>query len=87
LRIVEQLVKLPRTGLYHPHGLTFEIPMRKFRINLPTESFVRQAHSNGISVLVWTINDPEIMRKCLALNVDRIITDDPATLKRILAER
>jgi glycerophosphoryl diester phosphodiesterase len=73
--------------LFHARGLTFEVPMRKYRIKLPTTSFVRQAHQQGISVLVWTINDPSAMRQCITLGVDGIITDDPATLKQVLAER
>lgn len=74
-------------GFFKARGLTFEVPMRKFRLKLPTASFVRQAHQQGISVLVWTVNDPSAMRQCIALGIDGIITDDPAMLKQVLADR
>ena len=35
------------------------------------------------SVIVWTINDPERLRELVALGVDGIVTDDPATLRTI----
>ncbi|MDZ4834028.1 MAG: glycerophosphodiester phosphodiesterase [Candidatus Melainabacteria bacterium] len=73
--------------LFASRGLTFEVPMRKFQLKLPTPAFVRQAHKQGVCVLVWTINDPDVMRKCLDLEVDGIITDDPATLKQVLFDR
>lgn len=72
---------------FKARGLTFEVPMRKLGMKLPTPAFVRQAHQQGISVLVWTVNEPQAMRQCIALGVDGIITDDPATLKQVLAER
>jgi glycerophosphoryl diester phosphodiesterase len=72
------LTKVRLGRWFSPRGLTFEVPMRKYRINLPTASFVRQAHRQGISVLVWTINDPMAMR---------IITDDPATLASVISKR
>lgn len=81
------LSKFKLSGLFKVKGYTFEVPMRKFRINLPTASFIRQAHKKGISVLVWTINEPSIMRQCIELGVDGIITDDVRTLKRIIAEK
>lgn len=69
--------------IFATRGLTFEIPMRKLGVNLPTASFIRQAHQKGISVLVWTINDAAAMKKCITLGVDGIITDDPETLKQV----
>lgn len=89
-REISLFVGLSRTrlgGFFKARGLTFEVPMRKFRLKLPTASFIRQAHQQGVSVLVWTINDPSAMRQCIALGVDGIITDDPATLKQVLADR
>jgi len=78
------LSKLHLSGLFKTRGLTFEVPMRKYRVNLPTPSFIRQAQKKGVSVLVWTINDPSVMHKCIALGVDGIITDDVRTLNTLL---
>jgi glycerophosphoryl diester phosphodiesterase len=81
------LSKLRLGGLFKSQGYTIEVPMRKFRISLPTRSFIDQAHAKGISVLVWTINDAKVMRKCLALGVDGIFTDDVNTLRQLIRER
>jgi glycerophosphoryl diester phosphodiesterase len=78
------LSRLHLTGLFKTRGLTFEVPMRKFRIKLPSKAFVQQAHSKGISVLVWTINDRNMMQKCIELGVDGIITDDTALLSQLI---
>jgi glycerophosphoryl diester phosphodiesterase len=39
---------------------------------------VRRAHARGAPVVVWTANDPATVRRLAALEVDAIVTDDPA---------
>ncbi len=41
------------------------------------ENLVPKAHEHGLKVNVYTVNDPTIMRKLAAINVDGIFTDDP----------
>ena len=48
--------------------------------------FVDHAHSLGLKVLPWTINDAEVMRQQIADGVDGIITDYPALLREVLAD-
>ncbi|HZE14757.1 MAG TPA: glycerophosphodiester phosphodiesterase family protein, partial [Mycobacterium sp.] len=48
--------------------------------------FVDHAHSLGLKVLPWTINDAEVMRQQIADGVDGIITDYPAMLRGVLAD-
>ena len=43
-----------------------------------------QAHTAGLEVHVWTIDDPEEMRRLAALNVDAIMTDVPTLALEIL---
>lgn len=38
------------------------------------------------SVIVWTISDAERLRELVDMGVDGILTDDPATLRRIVSE-
>ncbi len=38
-----------------------------------------------LKVHVWTVNEPDNMRRLMDLGVDGIITDDPATLKGLVA--
>ena len=48
--------------------------------------FISLAHSRGIRVEPWTINEEEEMRQVAAMGVDAIMTDYPARLKAVLAE-
>lgn len=52
-----------------------------------TESFVRRAHSLGLDVHVWTINDRAEMNRYLDAGADGLMTDDIETLRDVLTER
>lgn len=45
-----------------------------------TEEFVQEAHSHKISVIPWTVNDVEDMKKLIDAGVDGIISDYPDRL-------
>ncbi|EMO56591.1 glycerophosphodiester phosphodiesterase family protein [Leptospira santarosai str. CBC1416] len=45
-----------------------------------TKEFVQKAHSHKISVIPWTVNDPEEMRRLVNAGVDGIISDYPDRL-------
>ena len=42
--------------------------------------FIDRAHQAGLEVVVWTVNQPEALRRKIADGVDGIITDYPARL-------
>lgn len=46
---------------------------------------ITAAHDAGLSVLVWTVDDPARMRVLATLGVDAICTNDPAGAVRALA--
>jgi glycerophosphoryl diester phosphodiesterase len=48
-------------------------------IDLASAALVDQAHDAGLSVAVWTLNDPDRIRAMAELGVDTVITDDVAT--------
>ena len=52
-----------------------------------TASLVDQARAAGKKVHVWTVNKPEVMLRMIERGVDNIITDDPATLVRVMRDR
>jgi glycerophosphoryl diester phosphodiesterase len=48
---------------------------------------VEYAHSKGMKVWVYTINEPELAKRLLEAGVDGIITDNPALIWRAIALR
>jgi glycerophosphoryl diester phosphodiesterase len=64
-----------------------QVPVRRGVVPLVTERFVRTAHRNDLPVHVWTINDPDEMRRLLELGVDGIMTDAPDVLKQVMEEQ
>lgn len=48
---------------------------------------VDEAHRRGMQVWVYTINDPKLAGELLDLGVDGLISDNPAKLWKVLAER
>lgn len=63
------------------------LPIRKGPLRLVTRRFIRQAHARDLGVFVWTVNRPDVMRRLLDLGVDGLISDVPARVRRVLAER
>jgi glycerophosphoryl diester phosphodiesterase len=48
--------------------------------------YVDHAHSLGLKVIPWTVNDADAMREQIAYGVDGIITDYPTLLRNVMAE-
>jgi glycerophosphoryl diester phosphodiesterase len=49
-----------------------------------TPDVVAQAHAAGLSVFVWTVDEEEAARRCLAHGVDGIASNDTRLLGRLL---
>ncbi|MEM8704964.1 MAG: glycerophosphodiester phosphodiesterase [Actinomycetota bacterium] len=64
-----------------------QVPPRVGRLPVVTRRFVAHAHRRGIHVHVWTIDDPDEMRRLLDLGVDAIMTDRPEVLAEVYAAR
>jgi glycerophosphoryl diester phosphodiesterase len=54
--------------------------------SLVDRALVDRAHSLGLSVIPWTVDDASDMRAQIALGVDGIITNYPAVLRTLMAE-
>ena len=52
-----------------------------------TPSFIRATQRAGKEVHVWTVNNRAAMQRFIELGVDNIMTDEPAMLRDLLAER
>lgn len=52
-----------------------QIPEHHRGVRVLTESLLRAAHRHGVEVHVWTVNDPDDMRRLVALGVDGIVSD------------
>jgi glycerophosphoryl diester phosphodiesterase len=64
-----------------------QVPIRQGRLPIVDRRFVDTAHSLGIAVHVWTVDDAATMERLLELGVDGIMTDRPSTLKDVLIRR
>lgn len=53
---------------------------------LVDRAFVDRAHALGLTVIPWTVNEPDAMRALIEAGVDGIITDYPTRLRGVLAE-
>ena len=69
-----------------PAAACVQIPEYWHGIRLAAPGLVARAHDLGLQVHVWTINEPEAMRRLLDIGVDGIVTDRIDVLRKILAE-
>ncbi len=52
-----------------------------------SEKMLKAEHRLGRRVNVWTVDDPQDIRRLFKMGIDGIITDDPRLARRILEER
>lgn len=52
-----------------------QVPERQGPLRVVTPRFVRLVHAAGVEVHVWTVNDPDDMRRLVGAGVDGIVTD------------
>ncbi len=91
LRQVEQLQPGIDTGLIVTAAVGNVIKTDADFVSLnsarATATLVKQARAAGKQVHVWTVNKPDVMLRMIERDVDNIITDDPATLVRVMRDR
>ncbi|WP_329390353.1 glycerophosphodiester phosphodiesterase family protein [Streptomyces sp. NBC_01716] len=64
-----------------------QVPRHQSGIPVVDRRFVRMAHSRGLQVHVWTVNEADHMHALLDLGVDGIMTDQLETLRTVFTER
>lgn len=57
-----------------------QLPTHSGRIRFDTPSFIAKAHSLGIRVDFWTINEPELADRLLTAGADGLVSDCPGEL-------
>jgi glycerophosphoryl diester phosphodiesterase len=67
--------------------VALQIPHRRGRLVIASPGLIRRAHANGLEVHVWTIDDPDQMRRLLDDGVDGLMTDRTDILKDVLISR
>jgi glycerophosphoryl diester phosphodiesterase len=70
-----------------PGPMALQVPPGFGGRPLVTREFVEHAHAHGIVVHVWTINEPAEMHQLFDLGVDGVMSDFPARVAAVIAER
>ena len=73
-------------GLFSAPADALLVSERTGPLTVVSQRFLDAARRVGLPVIVWTVNDPEEMRRLLEFGVDGILTDDPAALAEILRQ-
>lgn len=68
-------------------GLALQIPERSGPLRLVTRRLIDLAHHVGAEVHVWTVNEPDDMRRLLDLGVDGLVTDRADLAIEVIASR
>lgn len=78
------LSKLFLEATYGPAAQAVQVPEYRSGLHVLTPRFVDAAHSRGLEVHAWTINETPDMQRLVALGVDGVITDYPDRLMEVL---
>ncbi len=65
----------------------FQVPLQSGSTKVVDQRFIDAAHSRGIAVHVWTINERQEMEFLLDQRVDGIFTDRPGLLREVMTGR
>ena len=82
-----RLSRLRLEFLVRPPYDALQVPVEYGGREVVTSRFLKAAHDRGVRVDVWTIDDPDEMRRLLDLGVDVIMTNRPEALEGVLGER
>lgn len=63
-----------------------EFDLYSLPFDLVTPERVHQIHALNKAIHVWTVNQPEGMRRLIQLGVDSLITDNPRLLRQVLGK-
>jgi glycerophosphoryl diester phosphodiesterase len=81
-RLTTTIGLIPRLG-----ADCIQVPISRGPLRIVTERFVEAAHTAGLSVHVWTINDETTIHELLDLGVDGIMSDRLRLLRDVFTRR
>ena len=84
VRVFYALSLLGLSAAYTPGYHSLQVPESSGGIHVLTPRFIAAAHSRGLAVQPWTINEEADLRRILALGVEGINTDYPDRLLALL---
>lgn len=92
-RLYVYVMEFPRLGFTLDHGLTGGAAtgrdarwLQVHRYGL-SPAYAERVHRAGYRLVAWDVHEEKTMRTAIAAGVDAIETDDPQTLRRLLAKR
>lgn len=68
-------------------GAFAHVPLRVGRLPVYGERLIARARAVGVSIIVWTVDEPDQMHRLLDAGVAGIITDRPDLLREVLIAR
>jgi glycerophosphoryl diester phosphodiesterase len=90
-RSLATLLTCARAGVRPPKALAnapfAHVPIKLGHVPIFVERVVAMSHDLGVRVVVWTVDEPLVMRRLLDAGVDAIITDRPDILREVLVSR
>lgn len=90
-RGLSTLVACARAGVRPPRALLggsfVHVPVRLAGVQVFSDRLVDMAHTLGLRVLVWTVDEPALMHRLLDAGADGVITDRPDLLREVLVAR
>ena len=90
-RSLVALISASKAGLQPPAsvvtGRFAHVPIRLGRLPIHSPSLIRRARRLGVRVVVWTVDEPDLMHELLDMGVDGIITDRPDVLRSVMIQR
>ncbi|HUF13045.1 MAG TPA: glycerophosphodiester phosphodiesterase [Longimicrobiales bacterium] len=79
-----RLHRLHLARLWQPRSRAVQFPLEHEGRRVVSERLVRELRKKGLVVQVWTVNEPEDMRRLLDWGVDGVLSDRPDVLAEVM---
>ena len=80
------MIHSPGGHRFTPTCDALQIPEFYFGVRVLSQRFMNEAHQRNLPIHVWTVDDPEDMRRLVDMGVDGLQTDRPDLLAEVLSD-